>query len=247
MVSRQIPAFLPGDVVVCPGGYAMPHILTRWVSRSHDERPTYAVHTAQFLGARRVIEMDMVVKKRTTSELLQIRKSFEVWRCNSLTLSQRKDISRKSLEYLGRKFGWSKLITHLLDGVVNKVVHRQVYFFRRLNHDQRYPICSWITAFSYDRALHYQFGVPPECADPDQIHDWVRSHPDEWVCVFTHESGHIASPQRRLAWPLTGRQMNGREDVRHGGRWQDRRARVAIRDRSRGSQPELSPFVPHRG
>jgi hypothetical protein len=187
MVSRQIPAFMPGDVIVCPGRLFLRHRLTRWVSRSHDELPTYAVHTAQFLGARRVIEMDMVVKKRTTSEFLRIRGTFEVWRCDSLTPSQRRAVSRKSLEYLGRKFGWSKLVTHLLDGVVNKVVHRQVYFFRRLNHDQRYPICSWITAFSYDRALHYQFGAPPECADPDQIHDWICSHPEEWVCIFRHE------------------------------------------------------------
>jgi hypothetical protein len=35
--------------------------------------------------------------------------------------------------------------------------------------------------------LHYRFGIDPECADPDQIHDWVRSHPDEWVCVFRPE------------------------------------------------------------
>jgi hypothetical protein len=142
------------------------------------------VHTAQFLGSHKVIEMEAVVKKRSMKEFLRMRKSFEVWRCRSLTPVQRRAVALKSLEYLGTKFGWSKLFTHLLDALINKVVHKQVFFFRKLNHDQRYPICSWITAFSYDRALHYHFGVPPDGADPDQIHDWVTSHPDEWVRVF---------------------------------------------------------------
>jgi hypothetical protein len=193
--GQGIPEFMPGDVILCPGKQIVPHILTRWVTQSHDERPTFAVHTAQFLGPRRIIEMDMVVKKRTTREFFEIRSAFEVWRCTSLTPSQRRAVSRKSLEYLGRKFGWSKLFTHLLDGAVNKVVHRQIFFFRRLNHDQRYPICSWVTAFSYDRALHYHFGVPPECADPDQIYDWISSHPGEWIPVFRLED----HPQRRSA------------------------------------------------
>lgn len=184
MVSQELPEFMPGDVILCPGRPIVPHMLTRWATRAHDERPTYAVHTAQFLGADKIIEIEMVAKKRSTEEFFQMRKAFEVWRCNSLTASQREAISRKSLEYLGAKFGWQKAFTHLLDGVVNKVVHKQVFLFRKLNHDQRYPICSWITAFSYDRALHYQFGVPPECADPDQIHDWLVAHPDEWGCVY---------------------------------------------------------------
>ena len=196
MVSQEIPEFMPGDIIFCPGKRIIPHILTRWATQAHDERPTYAVHTAQFLGAHKVIEMDVVVKKRSTKNFLRLRKAFEVWRCNSLTVSEREAVSRKSLEYLGRKFGWSKLFTHMLDGLVNKVVHKQVFFFRRLNHDQRYPICSWITAFSYDRAVHYHFGVPPECADPDQICDWVTSHADEWTRVFSLEEKPQPLPTR---------------------------------------------------
>jgi len=184
MAIQEIPKFLPGDIILCPGKRAIPHILTRWATQSHNEPPTYAVHTAQFLTPHRIIEMQAVVMKRSAREFFGIRKTFEVWRCRSLTLAQRHSIARKSLEYVGRKFGWAKLATHLLDDIVNKVVHKPVYFFRRLNHDQRYPICSWITAFSYDRVVHYRFGVPPEGADPDQIYDWISSHPDEWTCVY---------------------------------------------------------------
>jgi hypothetical protein len=206
MVDQEIPEFMPGDIILCPGKRVVPHILTRWATQSRGERPTYVVHTAQALDPDRIIEMEVTVKKRSTQEFLQMRKAFEVWRFRTLTLSQRDDVSRKALEYLDRKFGWAKLFTHLLDGLVNKVVHKQIYFFRRLNHDQRYPICCWITAFSYDRALHYQFGVPPECADPDQTHDWVTSHPDEWVRVFSLQE----DPQRLSTRPGLRRRARDR-------------------------------------
>lgn len=223
MASQEIPVFMPGDIILCPGKRIIPHILTRWATQARGERPTYAVHTAQFLSARRIIEMQAVVKKRSTKEFLQMRNAFEVWRCNSLTGSQREAVSRKSLEYLGRKFGWSKLATHMLDGLVNKIVHRQVFFFRRLNHDQRYPICSWITAFSYDRAVHYRFGVPPEGADPDQISDWLHAHPDEWVSIFRVEeypqrvsTRHGSRRSAREQWGARIRGLAPRGGYLHG-------------------------------
>jgi hypothetical protein len=59
--------------------------------------------------------------------------------------------------------------------------------FRHSDPADHHPVCSGITASVYDKVLHYRFGVDPECADPDQIHDWVRSHPDAWVRVFRLE------------------------------------------------------------
>jgi hypothetical protein len=111
-----------------------------------------------------------------------------VWRLRWLTPQKRHDLTVRTLRYLGARFGWAKFVTHALDGVAGRVTRRQVFFFRKLNHNDRYPICSWITAFAYDRVLGYQFGVPPECADPDQIHDWVKAHPEEWELVFCQEA-----------------------------------------------------------
>jgi hypothetical protein len=136
-----------------------------------------------------------VGKIRATAEILKKhqahdtwhRRGFEVWRCRRLSPEQRDALTGQALAYLGERFGMAKFVTHFLDGLITKVARKEVFFFRSLNHNQRYPICSWITAFAYDRALHYQFGVPPECADPDQIDDWVSSRPDEWECVFRLE------------------------------------------------------------
>jgi hypothetical protein len=165
---------------------------SRWLMRRRGEGPTYAVHTAQFLDPGHYLELAVVGKIRTTKEILKKRqdldmwkrRGFEVWRNQALSSAQRDAVTQKALTYVGARFGWGMFLTHLLDGLIVKVAGREVFFFRRLNHNTRYPICSWITSFSYDRALHYQFGVPPECADPDQIDDWVRGHPDEWVQVY---------------------------------------------------------------
>ena len=188
----RLPEFEAGDIILFAGMGDLYGKVGGWLMRTSGESPTYAVHTAQFLDASRYLEMDFVGKIRATGEILRKRQAhdmwerrgFEVWRCRWLSAEEREMVSQKALYYLGAKFGMAKFLTHLLDSMINKVAGREVFFFRRLNHDQRYPICSWITAFSYDRALNYRFGVPPECADPDEIDDWVNSHPAEWTCVF---------------------------------------------------------------
>jgi hypothetical protein len=190
--SYGLPPFLAGDVILFASQDDLYGKVGRWFMRTRGEGPTYAVHTAQFLDSGNYIELDFVTKLRATREILRKRQAhdmwqrrgFEVWRCQPLSFEQRQAVSRKALTYLGTKFGMAKFLTHFLDCALNKLAGREIFFFRRFNHDQRYPICSWITAFSYDRALQYQFGVPPECADPDAIADWITSHPDEWSCLF---------------------------------------------------------------
>jgi hypothetical protein len=187
-----IPEFLAGDIILFAGKGDAYSRVSRWLMRTVGEGPTYAVHTAQFLDGRRVLEMDVVGRIKSFDDVLHNRvrldtwqrRGFEVWRCRSLTAAQRAAITRQALTYVNAKFGPAKMFTHLLDGLLNKVIGRDVFFFRRFNHADRYPLCCWITVFAYDRAIHYQFGVPPDCADPDHIHDWVSRHPEEWVRVL---------------------------------------------------------------
>lgn len=190
--GRDLPPFLAGDIIFFAGRRDWYGLVSGWLMRTAGETPTYAVHTAQFLDADRYLEIDFVGKTRPTREILRPRqprdmwqrRGFEVWRCRPLTAAQRAAVSQQARRYLGAPFGMLKVGTHLLDGLINKLLGREVFWFRRLNHDFRYPLCSSITAFSYDRALGYRFGVPPECADPDHIADWVHAHPAEWLCVY---------------------------------------------------------------
>jgi hypothetical protein len=195
MGSDLLPQFQAGDIILFAGRGDFLSNGVRWFERSRGEAPTYAVHSAQFLDPDRYLELALVEKIRATGELLKKRQAhdvwqrrgFEVWRCRSLTPEQREALTEQALAYVGERVAIAKFITHELDGLINKVVRREVFFFRRLNHDQRYPICSWVTAFTYKRVLNYQFGVPPECANPDQIDDWVSAHPDEWARVYRLE------------------------------------------------------------
>jgi hypothetical protein len=159
--------------------------------------------------------MDIVGRIKTIEDVLDNRvelntwkrRGFEVWRCVSLTEQQRMALTRRALAYVNVRFGMAKFFMYLFDGLATKIAHRDVRFFRKLYHGNRYPVCSGITAFAYDRALHYRFGIQPECADPDHIHDWVKSHPAEWVQVFRLEEYQDrpmaeGSPRRSLVRPF---------------------------------------------
>jgi len=111
-------------------------------------------------------------------------RGFEVWRCRTLTAEQRHTLTHEALKYANVRFGFLKFTAHALDNVICKLLHRDIFLFRHIDPEDRHPVCSGITAAVYDTVLHYRFGVDPECADPDQIHDWVRAHPAEWGCVF---------------------------------------------------------------
>jgi hypothetical protein len=183
---KHTPRFHSGDVIFLASVGDLPGRLGSWIAQSRGENTTYAVHTAQFLDAGTILEMDHRTERRDLGHLLERKRGFEVWRRRGLTIGQRQALTSKALVYFGTKFGWGKLVTHVADGLINKIVHKEVFFFRRLNHSDRYPLCSWITAFAYDRGLNYRFGVPPECADPDQMHDWVKAHPSEWTLIFRY-------------------------------------------------------------
>jgi hypothetical protein len=192
--GRQLPEFLAGDIILFTGrGEDLYARLSGWVMRTAGEGPTYAVHTAQFLDARRVLELDVVGRIKTFDDVLNNRVKLNTWRGwvvgggGALGAGAGAAVTRQALTYVNAKFGPAKMLTHLFDGLLNKIVQRDVFFFRRLNHADRYPLCCWITVFAYDRALGYRFGVPPDCADPDHIHDWVSTHPEEWVQVFRLE------------------------------------------------------------
>ena len=221
--ETRIPQFFAGDVIFFAStGDAFSNV-GRWLMKGEHERPTYAVHTGQFLDSHRVLEMDMVARVATIGEVLNRRywqgplrallpppvwallaamlnrrcrryrrywqglwkpRGFEVWRCRTLTAEQRGALTREALTYMNVKFGFLKFTAHALDNVICKLLRKDVFLFRHIDPENRHPVCSGITATAYDKALRYRFGVDPACADPDQMHDWVAEHSDEWMRVF---------------------------------------------------------------
>jgi hypothetical protein len=76
----QLPEFLAGDIILFArkkgGRYTR---LADRVMRSTGEGPTYAVHTAQFLDSRRVLEMDFVVRIKRIDDILNKRVDLNTW------------------------------------------------------------------------------------------------------------------------------------------------------------------------
>jgi hypothetical protein len=80
--------------------------------------------------------------------------------------------------YVGRKYGVLKLFAHFADWLL-----LGAYVFRRLAQMDKYPICSWMVAYSFEKG-GVSFGVPPNAATPDDIWDYIQKHPDDYEEVY---------------------------------------------------------------
>lgn len=101
-----------------------------------------------------------------------------VFRPLNLTEEQIAKVVAKAESYVGRRYGHLKILAHWADWLL-----QGAYVFRRLTHDDRYPICSWVVAHAFGTAGRH-FGVEPGAATPDDIWDFVTEHPDVYREVF---------------------------------------------------------------
>ena len=72
-VRVAMPPFLAGDVILFASTGDMFSSLSRWLMRGPHEGPTYAVHSGQFLDARRVLEMEGTAQILTLNEVINRR------------------------------------------------------------------------------------------------------------------------------------------------------------------------------
>jgi hypothetical protein len=97
--------------------------------------------------------------------------SVAVYRAKNLSQEEIATIVTAAESYVGRNYGYFKILAHLLDWLL-----LGAYGFRRLARMDKYPICSWLVAHSFAKA-HKHFGVEPGAANPDDIWDFVQEHP----------------------------------------------------------------------
>ena len=104
-----------------------------------------------------------------------------IYRPLNLTEEEKQIIVDEALEQVDKKYGYLKIVTHLLDWIL-----QGAYVFRRLTQDDRYPICSWLVAHAFSKAGKH-FGVEPGAAQPDDIWDFVikKKNRDKYECIHT--------------------------------------------------------------
>lgn len=158
--------------------------LILYFTRSPGEEKSYASHVAGLVTPTTLLE----------SVLTTIKRPFDITKESRLEIYRYKgpvpvddfdyQVAAKANEYHGTTYGFGKVITHFLDALLVKLFKKEIYFFRRINNLDRYPICSWVWAYAYHRVLNgYEFGVEPKYATPDDMHDYVKNSV-EWELVY---------------------------------------------------------------
>ena len=180
MPEKYIP--LPADLIFTHGeGWISSAI--RFFQRHRGEEPSYANHTAG-IGSTQLCVVEALW--RVISTPLEIWLSehpqFQIWRMTSLDLPTRARIAKQAESYIGAKYGVLKVGLHMGDGVLGKVLGKEVYFFRRMAFMKPYPICSWEWAWAY-WSEGIQLGPAPAYQNPDAQLDYAMGNPD-WRMVL---------------------------------------------------------------
>lgn len=167
--------YLPGDVVLTKGMW-----IIRWGTQHTGEGKTLFAHAGIGYDESVFIEAKWRVVKTPWSSLPD--RGGQVWRYIPFTDEQRKAIADKAADYLGRKYGWWKIVLQGIDCILGKLLCTDVYLMRRLGFMDKYPICNWVTSFSYKKAVSYLFGKPANVVNPDDIGDHVMKT-EGWIRV----------------------------------------------------------------
>jgi hypothetical protein len=169
----------PGDVVLTRSGGIVGWAIRLFTRRIGESR-TKASHTGVIVagGPLReaiIVEALATVKRHKLWDRYSRRgHEVAVYRPLSLTDAEVAAIVGKAGTYVGRRYGYLKILAHWLDWVL-----QGAYVFRRLTNQDRYPICSWVVAHAFAVADRH-FGVEPGEATPDDIWDFVTKNTDAY-------------------------------------------------------------------
>lgn len=173
----------PGDVFLTRGRGVLSR-LVRFFTRSIGESRTKVNHVGLVVESgdlRHCVVVEALVRvrrHRLWSRYGPPRKDdVAVYRPRNLRPAQLQVILAEAEEQVGRRYGVLKLLAHFLDWLL-----LGAYLFRRLTDSGDYPICSWLVAHAFAKA-GLDFGVKPGAASPDDVWDFVTSHPRRYVRV----------------------------------------------------------------
>lgn len=177
--------YLPGDLILCHGSSFISRAI-RWATRAKGESATYANHVAGFLCSDLVLEALWRVKIHPYEPQVWFPEPHQIWRHTGLTDYEREGVANVARGFEGDVYGVAKILAHLGDGLLGKVIGGNHNIFRRLISVERAPICSYVWAKAYYEAIGYTFGISADAASPDGIHDHIIESPD-WIMISEQE------------------------------------------------------------
>lgn len=179
MSNRQLQA---GDIFLTRGVGLLSKII-RFCTRHIGESRTKVNHVGLVVAGGTVADsvvveaLASVYRHRLVDEYGDGKTHVAVYRPLNLSADEIHRIVRKAESYVGRRYGYLKLLLHLLDWLL-----QGAYVFRRLGRMDRFPICSWLVAHAY-AAAGKSFGVAPGAASPDDIWDFAVTNTEKYQVV----------------------------------------------------------------
>uniref|UniRef100_A0A6H1ZE20 Uncharacterized protein n=1 Tax=viral metagenome TaxID=1070528 RepID=A0A6H1ZE20_9ZZZZ len=194
----MIPDFLPGDLIVTPGNWAV-----RLCQQFPGEPKTWAGHIAGMATPLWVSEALLTVTNTPLDLWDAKHPEYEVWRNINWTRDQREAVGRGLLESTGKLYGGLKLGAMFTDwllswglavatlGMVKTEVRLARLPLSWLRLDD-VPICSYHYGVEARQGANYEAWGPPRQLSPDDMHDYVKTHPGEWALIY--KKGGPSSP-----------------------------------------------------
>ena len=188
--APQNPFILPGDVFFTRSSSMLGRLI-RWAETDPGEEPTWANHVGVFVSAGYLWPGYSPLLARCVESLWHTMhwtwweghreepgNTIRIYGHRALTSDQAIPIVSTAKSFVGNRYGWWKLGTHLIDRVLfgGKKVTAKL-----LRVDGR-PICSYTVAKSFAAGGIFFGGLKPESADPDEMLDHCENSPD-WFLV----------------------------------------------------------------
>lgn len=176
----------PGDLVLFRGNSTLGKLI-RWAETSKGEGITWANHAGMIVTKSKLrnavlIESVWKTEKRPLVEN-HIGEGLSIFRYRMLTPEQQYALVRKMHEFVGDKYGWQRLIAHLVD----QRVFGGRTVLRWLGHqEQNRPICSYSTGLSYE-FVDITFGMPAIALQPDDMDDYCINNVIPWQPIVFRE------------------------------------------------------------
>jgi len=185
-----------GDIVLFHGSGWLSAAIRRFSTSPGEKRPTVFNHVGIIVGdgsdgtgGTMVEALSTVRRTDFTQRMNEAGQRIMVARKIGLTNQDRNSLALYAQGQVGRKYGYGKIAAHFGDWALGQILRTDIYAFRRITGSGRYPICSWVVAFAYHRAL-WEFcfhSIQPEYCQPDDIGDDIlEGRLARWEIIYSH-------------------------------------------------------------